>query len=225
MTRPFATPTRLALVAAPLALAGCAWFGSMMAPTSGMSFFVTSTGSGQGANFGGLAGADAHCQKLATAAGAGGRTWRAYLSTQPEGGMAAVNARDRIGTGPWMNARGETIAASVAELHGTNRLTKQSATDERGQLVNGRGDTPNRHDILTGSQSDGTAFPAGDDRSCRNWTSSTTGNAMVGHHDRIGLNTSPPMLSWNTSHPSAGCSVAALASTGGAGLLYCFAAR
>jgi hypothetical protein len=225
MKRPFAPPTRLALVAAPLALAGCAWFGSMMSPASGMSFFVTSTGSGQGANFGGLAGADAHCQKLASAAGAGGRTWRAYLSTQAEGGMAAVNARDRIGAGPWVNAKGETVARNIAELHGTNALTKQTAVDERGQLVKGRGDTPNQHDILTGSQSDGTAFPAGDDRTCRNWTSATTGAAMVGHHDRIGLNTSPPMLSWNTSHPSAGCSDAALASTGGGGLLYCFAAR
>ena len=227
MTRPFIRRTRLALTlaAVPLALAGCAWFDSMSSPASGMSFFITSTGAGQGANFGGLAGADAHCQKLASAEGAGGRTWRAYLSTQPEGGMAAVNARDRIGAGPWVNAKGETIARDVAELHGTNALTKQTAVDERGQLVKGRGDTPNQHDILTGTQSDGTAFPAGDDRTCRNWTSSTTGNAMVGHHDRMGLNTSPPMLSWNTSHPSAGCSVAALASTGGAGLLYCFAAR
>lgn len=195
------------------------------AQQSSMGFFVTSTGSGKGADFGGLAGADAFCQKLATAAGAGNRTWRAYLSTQSAGGAAAVNAKDRIGTGPWQNAKGVVIAKDVAELHGNNNLTKQTALDEKGAVVNGRGDTPNRHDILTGSQPDGTAFPPGDDKTCGNWTKSGDGSAIVGHHDRTGLDTSPPQVSWNSSHPTRGCSDPALVSTGGAGLLYCFAAN
>jgi hypothetical protein len=192
------------------------------APQSGMSFFITSTGSGKGADFGGLAGADAHCQKLAAAAGAGSRTWRAYLSTQ---GAGAVNARDRVGSGPWANAKGVTVAGSVADLHGNNNLNKQTALTEKGEVVNGRGDTPNKHDILTGSQTDGTAFAIADDRTCGNWTKSGEGNAMVGHHDRAGLNTEPPALSWNSSHPSRGCSDDALKATGGAGLIYCFAAK
>lgn len=192
------------------------------AQTAPMSFFVTSTGLGRGADLGGLAGADAHCQALAQAAGAGGRTWRAYLSTQGDG---AVNARDRIGAGPWRNAKGEVIAQSVANLHSdSNNLTRATALDERGNAVNGRGQQPNTHDILTGSQPDGTAFPPGEDRTCRNWTSSTEGAAMVGHHDREGLRDDAPSRSWNSSHPSrGGCGQPALVSTGGAGLLYCFA--
>jgi hypothetical protein len=189
-----------------------------------MSFFVTSAGPGRGADLGGLAGADRHCQELASSAGAGAKTWHAYLSTQ---GAGAVNARDRIGKGPWVNAKGVTIAKDVAELHGTNNLTKQTALTEKGDINNGRGDTPNKHDILTGSQADGTAFADGQDRTCKNWTSSTQGAAMVGHADRTGLTEDPPQKSWNSSHPSrgseGGCSQADLVSTGGAGLLYCFA--
>jgi hypothetical protein len=194
------------------------------AQQSSMTFFVTSIGPGKGADLGGLAGADQHCQQLATAAGAGGKTWRAYLSTQ---GSGAVNARDRIGKGPWMNAKGTVVAKDVAELHGTNNLTKQTALSEKGEVINGRGDTPNRHDILTGSQPDGTAYAGDQDRTCRNWTSSTQGSAMVGHADRIGLRDDDASKSWNSSHPShgndGGCSQADLRSTGGDGLLYCFA--
>lgn len=200
-----------------LTLAGVA-----QAQPSAMTFFVTSSGSGKGADFGGLAGADKHCQALAEAVGAGGKTWRAYLSTQ---GAQPVNARDRIGKGPWQNAKGVAIAKDVAELHGTNNLTKQTALTEKGDVVNGRGDTPNRHDILTGSQPDGTAIPGNDDRTCGNWTKSGEGSAMVGHHDRNGLDDSAPAKSWNSSHPSRGCSDANLAATGGAGFLYCFAAN
>jgi hypothetical protein len=186
-----------------------------------MSFFVTSVGRGDGANLGGLEGADAHCQSLAEAAGAGGRTWHAYLSTSGEG---AVNARDRIGPGPWINAKGVQIAANVDELHSdANKINKETALDERGQMVKGRGDEPNQHDILTGSQRDGRAFPAGEDRTCSNWTSNGEGKAMTGHHDLIG---NPQGINfWNFSHPSRGCSQANLVSTGGAGLLYCFAVK
>ena len=190
--------------------------------SSGMSFFVTSTGSGKGADFGGLEGADKFCQTMAAAAGAGGGTWHAYLSTQ---GAQAVNAKDRIGTGPWQNAKGVVIAKDVAELHGTNNLNKQTALTEKGEGVNGRGDTPNKHDILTGTQPDGTAFAGSDDKTCGNWTKSGEGIAIVGHHDRTGLDTTPPSLSWNSSHPTRGCSDDALKSTGGAGLLYCFAVK
>jgi len=193
----------------------------------GMSFFVTSVGSGKGADLGGLEGADQHCQRLAQAVGAGGKTWRAYLSKQGVGGATAVNARDRIGRGPWQNAKGAVIAKDVAELHGANNLTKQTALTEKGEGVNGRGDTPNQHDILTGSQPDGTAFAGSEDRTCGNWTKSgTEGAAMVGHHDRSGLDDSPPAKSWNASHLSrGGCSQDALKGTGGAGLFYCFAAN
>lgn len=189
-----------------------------------MSFFITSDGTGKGGNLGGLAGADAHCQKLASAAGST-KTWRAYLSTQ---GSGAVNAKDRIGAGPWQNAKGEVIATSVADLHSANnKISKTTALTEKGDAVNGRGDTPNMHDILTGSQEDGTAFAAGEDRTCNNWTSEMAGAAMVGHHDRVGLNDLPPAKSWNTSHPSrgegGGCSLTALKGTGGNGMLYCFA--
>ena len=196
--------------------------GGAYAQASAMTFFITSAGSGKGADFGGLAGADKLCQSLAAAAGAGGREWRAYLSTQ---GAGAVNARDRIGAGPWQNVKGVVVAKNVAELHGTNNLTKQTALDEKGNMVNGRGDSPNKHDILTGTQPDGTAFAGGEDRTCGNWTKSGDGAAQVGHHDRMGLNEEPPAKSWNSSHPSRGCSDDALKGTGGAGLLYCFAAK
>jgi len=199
------------------------------AQNANTTFFITSVGVGNGANLGGLAGADNWCQQLAQAAGAGGKTWRAYLSTQAADGKPAVNARDRIGKGPWQNSKGVVIAKDVAELHGTNNLTKQTGLSEKGDVTNGRGDTPNRHDILTGSQPDGTAFAAGEDRTCKNWTSSTQGSAMLGHADRIGLRDDEPSKSWNSSHPSrgpeGGCSQADLRSTGGDGLLYCFAAN
>src|SRR5688500_3163989 len=193
-------------------------------PPPAMSFFVTSVGKGDGANYGGLAGADAHCQMLAAAAGRGAAKWVAYLSTQ---GPGAVNARDRIGPGPWFNARGQQVAANAAELHGDtleqarlgNRLGKTTALDERGNPVNGVGDMPNQHDILTGSSPDGRAFPAGEDRTCNNYTSNSTGSVMLGHHDRLG----GPNASWNAVHASKGCSQPNLVSTGGAGLLYCFA--
>ena len=189
-----------------------------------MSFFVTSAGSGKGGDLGGLAGADQRCQMLAQSAGAGGKTWRAYLSTQ---GAGAVNARDRIGKGPWKNAKGEAIAQDVAELHGQNTISKQTALTEKGAVVNGRGDTPNMHDVLTGSQPDGTAFAGADDRTCGNWTKSGQGAAMVGHHDRLGLRDDDASKSWNSSHPSrgpdGGCSQNDLKSTGGNALYYCFA--
>jgi hypothetical protein len=193
-----------------------------------MTFFVTSVGSGNGADLGGLAGADKHCQDLAAAAGAGARTWHAYLSTQGTGGAPAVNARDRIGAGPWTNAKGVVVAKSVDDLHSpNNNLTKQTSLNEKGGVVNGRGDTPNMHDALTGSQPDGRAFAAGEDRTCKNWTSSTTGAAMLGHIDRQGLRDDDASKSWNSSHPSrgpdGGCSQNDLKSTGGAGLFYCFA--
>ena len=193
-----------------------------LAQQSDLSFFVTSTGSGKGGDLGGLAGADRHCQALAQAVGAGNKTWHAYLSTQ---GDNAVNARDRIGAGPWRNAKGEVIAMNVEELHSNNRLSKQTALTEKGDVVNGRGDKPNMHDMLTGSQPDGRAFPPGEDRTCGNWTKSGTGSAMLGHHDRLGLRDDDASKSWNSSHPSRGCSVEALKSTGGSGLFYCFAAR
>ena len=199
------------------------------AQSAATSFFVTSNGIGNGANLGGLAGADNHCQTLAQAAGAGGKSWRAYLSTQAADGQPAVNARDRVGKGPWQNSKGEVIAKDVAELHGANNLTKQTALSEKGDVINGAGDQPNRHDVLTGSQPDGTAFTAGEDRTCKNWTSSTQGAAMVGHFDRRGLRDDDASKSWNSSHPSrgpeGGCSQADLRSTGGDGLLYCFAAN
>ena len=203
--------------------------GGAAAQQSGMSFFVTSVGSGKGADLGGLDGADKHCQQLAQAASAGGRTWRAYLSTQAAGGQQAVSARDRIGTGPWQNAKDTAIAKDIEELHGKNNLSKQTALTEKGEVVNGRGDTPNKHDALTGTQADGRAFPPNEDRTCKNWTSSTQGIAMVGHIDRQGLQDTEQARSWNSSHPSrgpdGGCSQADLRSTGGDGLFYCFAAK
>ena len=213
---------KLCVVAAVAIIAAGAGNGAQ-AQSPNMSFFVTSVGSGKGADFGGLAGADKHCQTLAAAAGVGNKTWHAYLSASASGSTPAVNAKDRIGSGPWQNAKGVVVAKDVAELHGTNNITKQTALNEKGAVVNGRGDTPNQHDILTGTQPDGTAFGASDDKTCGNWTKSGEGTAIVGHHDRTGFDTSPPSLSWNSSHPSSGCSDPALKSTGGAGLLYCFA--
>ncbi|MGY2905199.1 lectin [Bradyrhizobium sp. URHC0002] len=200
------------------------------AQSADTGFFLTSNGIGNGGNLGGLAGADNHCQTLAQGAGAGGKTWRAYLSTQAADGQPAVNARDRIGKGPWKNSKGAVVAKDVADLHSaSNNLTKQTALSEKGEVINGAGDSPNRHDVLTGSQADGTAFAAGEDRTCKNWTSSTQGAAMVGHFDRKGLRDDEPSKSWNTSHPSrgpdGGCSQADLKSTGGDGLMYCFAAN
>lgn len=210
-------------VAVSVALLTLGFIANAQAQASDMTFFVTSTGSGKGADFGGLAGADKHCQALASAAGAGSRTWHAYLSAAPAQGSSAVNARDRIGSGPWKNAKGVVIAQNVAELHGANNLNKQTALSEKGETINGRGDTPNKHDILTGSQADGTAYKDSDDHTCGNWTKSGEGIAQVGHHDRIGLKDDEPSRSWNSSHPSRGCSDEALRTTGSAGLLYCFA--
>ncbi len=194
------------------------------ASMSPMSFFVTSTNPGKGADFGGLAGADAYCQKLASSAGAGDKTWRAYLSATSAGGSPAVNARDRIGRGPWLNAKGMLMAASVDDLHGpNNKLSKQNSLTEKGEIVSGRGDPVNMHDILTGSTAEGRADTSALDTTCGNWTKSGEGSAIVGHHDRMGLNDLPPAKSWNMSHPSRGCSMEALKATGGGGLLYCFA--
>jgi hypothetical protein len=190
-----------------------------------MSFFVTSAGPGNGADLGGLAGADKHCQALAAAAGAGQKTWRAYLSATPAGGAQAVHARDRIGSGPWTNAKGVVIARNLDELHGANNLTKQTALTEKGEVVNGRGDTPNMHDVLTGSQPDGRALAGEKDTTCGNWSKSGEGSAIVGHHDRMGLGDDEASRSWNSSHPSRGCGMDALRSTGGAGLYYCFAVK
>ena len=204
-------------------------FASTLAAAAGpadMSFFISSSGSGKGADFGGLAGADRHCQTLAAAAGAGGRTWHAYLSTSAAGGTPAVNARDRIGSGPWQNVKGVVIAKNVGELHGENNLNKETGLTEKGEIVNASGDTPNKHDILTGSQPDGTAFAGSEDKTCGNWTKSgDDGSAIVGHHNRAGTNAPPASMSWNSSHATRGCSDAGLRSTGGAGLIYCFAVQ
>ena len=201
--------------------------GRGQAPAQPMSFFVTSVGKGDGANYGGLAGADAYCTQLATAAGRGGVTWHAYLSQQAKDGMPAINARDRIGAGPWYNANGQMIARDLAILHGDtidqartgNALGKMISLNEKKERVNGVGDMPNQHDILTGSRADGTAFPDPMDHTCNNWTSNNMGTAQLGHHDKQGGGNS----SWNSTHASQGCSQEALVRTGGAGLLYCFA--
>lgn len=220
-------------LAGVLGVAGCA---SMQAGPAGMSFFVTSVNPGKGADFGGLEGADRHCQALATAGGAGSRTWRAYLSTQAPAltSPAFVNARDRIGTGPWQNAKGVVIARNVDDLHSaSNNITKETVLDEMGRPVNGRTETPNKHDILTGSRPDGTAFVGGmgggvpyPDMTCGNWTKGTTeGAAMVGHFDRAGSINQPWATSWNSSHPTVGCNLERIRPTGGDGLLYCFTAQ
>jgi hypothetical protein len=211
------------VLAGMVVLAGLA--APALAQQNKMTFFVTSAGPGKGGDLGGLAGADRHCAALAKAAGATAKNWRAYLSTQPEGNVKAVNARDRIGKGPWTNAKGQVVARNLDDLHwSTKNLTKASALDEKGNPIKGRGDQPNQHDILTGSQLDGTAFSAGADMTCKNWTSSGAGSAMVGHHDRTGLDDSAPSKSWNTSHNSRSCSQQDLIATGGNGYFYCFAA-
>jgi hypothetical protein len=226
--------TRYAVLAFLLAILPCSYLAFAQdggqqagAQRHPMTFFVTSVGMGNGANLGGLAGADAHCLKLATAAGAGNHIWRAYLSTQAKNGQPAINARDRIGQGPWYNAKGQPIAQGQADLHGDtielarlgSNLFKQSSLNEKGQVVNGAGDTPNTHDMLTGSQPDGRAYTDDQDHTCNNWTSNGAGTAQLGHSDRIGAGNT----SWNSAHPSRGCSQDNLVSTGGAGLFYCFA--
>ena len=217
----------LASAATLVLLAACATPSS----TGSMSFFITSAGTGKGADLGGLAGADAHCQRLAAAAGAGSKTWRAYLSTPPTlaagatPAVAAVNARDRIGAGPWFNAKGALVARNLEHLHNGNNISKDTALDERGNAVKGRGDSPNEHDMLTGSRAAGTAFAPQTDTPRTAWTSGSDGSANVGHHDRIGPTTENWAKSWNFSHQSAGCSQEALVRTGGAGRFYCFAAN
>ena len=215
----------LTIAAITVLLSACAPAANQQsASTTPMSFFVTSTGSGKGADLGGLSGADRHCQDLAAAAGAGGRTWHAYLSATASGGAAAVNARDRIGRGPWQNASGVVIAQSVDDLHSANNnLNKQTALTEKGGTVPGRGDAVNQHDILTGSSPDGRAMTGNTDTTCGNWTLSGEGAAIVGHHDRQGLRDDEPSKSWNSSHPSRGCSQENLRGSGGAGFFYCFA--
>lgn len=221
-----------AAAAAAALLAGCAPMMMSQPGVNNMTFFVTSVGPGKGADLGGVEGADRHCASLAKSAGAGTREWRAYLSTQASALNDAkfVNARDRIGSGPWQNFKGEVIASSVDNLHSSgNNLTKQTAVDEKGQLVNGRTDKPNKHDILTGSRPDGTAFPGTPffDMTCGNWTKDgKDGSAMTGHHDRAGpLDSAAWAVSWNSSHPTRGCDPESIRSTGGDGLLYCFATK
>ena len=211
---------RRTVLIAVLAAAGLVTACASMMEDKTMSFFITSANPGKGGDLGGLAGADAWCKQLATAVGHGNKNWRAYLSTE---GAGAVNARDRIGKGPWYNAKGVMIAANLDELHGTNKLTKETNINEKGAVVNGRVDTPNRHDILTGSTPDGRVSAGA---TCNNWTASSGSSAMVGHHDRDGTNPDPVAnVSWNSSHKTPGCSTADLARVGGAGYFYCAAAR
>jgi hypothetical protein len=212
-------PFLMNLCATAVLLAACATTDDKSNP---MSFFVTSTNMGKGADLGGLEGADKHCQALAASVGAGSGVWHAYLSTT---GPGSVNARDRIGNGPWINANGLTIANNLEELHGNNRLAKVTALTEKGQEVKGRGDTPNQHDILTGSSPEGKAMPGDKDTTCGNWTSSGAGSAIVGHSDRTGLDDSAAAKSWNSSHATRGCDIASLNATGGNGYLYCFAVK
>jgi hypothetical protein len=227
---------KVTLTLAAATLIGLIWFLNIQNTTSepqmsggeaeqdtSMSFFVTGINGGNGADFGGINGADFHCQALAFGVDAGDKTWKAYLSNTAVGGEQAINARDRIGSGPWYNFNGELIASSVEDLHTNNNINKATALSEKGDVVNGRGDTPNVHDILTGSLPDGTASLSTEDTTCSNWTSSAEGSAIVGHHDRIGLDESEEAKSWNSSHGSRGCSLENLNSTGGGGLLYCFA--
>lgn len=218
-------------VATVVALGGCAGMQAGEPGPKGMTFFVTSVGPGKGGDLGGLEGADAHCQSLARAAGAGDRMWRAYLSVQAPAlnDPKFVNARDRIGTGPWQNAKGVVVARSVEDLHGPrNNITKDTALDERGRMVNGRTEKPNKHDMLTGSRPDGTAFPGAPfaDMTCGNWTrGGKEGSAMTGHHDRVGPIDNAWAMSWNSAHPTRGCDPESIQSTGGDGLFYCFAAK
>ena len=218
------TRLKFAVLASAAILSACAPMSG--APQNTMGFFVTSANPGQGADLGGLAGADAYCQKLASSVNAGSKNWRAYLSAAPAGSTPAVHARDRIGRGPWQNARGVVVATSVDNLHSeANQLTKANALTEKGEVISGRGDPVNMHDILTGSTADGRLATSASDTTCGNWTKSGEGSAMVGHHDRTGLDQSAPAKSWNASHPTRGCGMEALKSTGGAGLMYCFAAN
>jgi hypothetical protein len=199
---------------------------AVQAQQSTMTFFVTSAGSGKGGDLGGLEGADAHCNALAKAAGSKLTNWHAYLSTTKPGGEAGENARDRIGKGPWRNAKGVVIAKNVSDLHSdNNKINKQTALTEKGEIASGRGDPVNTHDILTGSDPQGRYSTAGGDTTCGNWTKSGDGSAIVGHHDRMGLKDTRHMKSWNSSHGSAGCSQEALVKTGGAGRIYCFSAN
>lgn len=226
MSRRFVLPL-CAVAAAASVLVGCGAMRSGMG-ASPMSFFITSANPGKGGDFGGMAGADRYCQSLAANVGAGGKTWRAYLSNAALAGQPAVNARDRIGAGPWRNAKGVVVANNLAELHGTNNLGKQTSLTEKGEVVAGRGDPVNMHDILTGSRPDGTAVPAepGKDTTCGNWTRSVDGSAIAGHHDKTGTNPDPVAnVSWNSSHGTRGCSIDQLKVSGSAGFLYCFAAN
>jgi hypothetical protein len=217
-----ASATGIPLLAA-VALMGLGCFGSAQAQTAAMSFFVSSVGGGTGADLGGVAGADSHCQALAKAAGSTETNWRAYLSTTEPGGAAGINARDRIGKGPWQNAKGVVVAKSI---DGANNINKQTALTEKGEIVSGRGDAVNMHDILTGSDPQGLYSTAGGDTTCGNWTKTgSDGSAIVGHHDRTGLKDTRHMNSWNSSHGTRGCSQEALKGTGGAGLIYCFLAN
>jgi hypothetical protein len=230
MNRSLLLPALLSLPLAAASFSVAAQDGAKKASSqkNSMSFFITSKGSGKGGDLGGLKGADAHCQELAKAAGAGNRTWHAYLSTQQSGGVKAVNARDRIGKGPWYNAKGELIAKTVEDLHipDENKIGRATGVDEKGGHVNARGEKPNKHDILTGSDSQGRAWTVIEDMTCRNWTSSSDQNhAQLGHFDREGNQTNAPSRSWNMAHMSAGCSQPALVKTGGDGLFYCFAVR
>lgn len=220
--------THKLVLAGAVALAAGGIVGCATTPESKMTFFATSVGSGKGADLGGVAGADAHCQKLASAIGAGNRTWRAYLSQQATGGLPSINARDRIGSGPWTNVKGAVVAYNVDELHGNNNMTKQTILTEKGAIVNGRAEKPNTHDMLTGSDWYGRAFPASSgDMTCGNYTKSGADGAIqVGHSDREGLSDDPIARAWHSSHASrGGCSQDALRGTGGAGLFYCFAEK
>jgi hypothetical protein len=222
------TSNKLLAITSSIAVLLGAYAVQISAQQNSMSFFLTSVNPGKGADLGGLAGADQYCQSLASSAGAGSKVWRAYLSAAAGSSSSSVHARERIGKGPWQNAKGVVVAASVDELHGSNNLNKQTALTEKGDVISGRGDPVNQHDILTGSDAEGRlalAASSGGDTTCGNWTKSSEGSAFVGHHDRVGLNESAPMKSWNASHPSRGCSLDSLKSTGGSGLFYCFAAN
>ena len=219
--------SRAAVVVASIVLAVTGGAVAQQPQSPNMTFFITSVGSPFGADFGGIEGADRHCQELATRVGAGGKTWRAYLSTQAVDGKPAINARDRIGKGPWVNNAGVQIAASVEDLHSANnKINTENGRSETGRMIPSRLFVVNQHDILTGTLADGTAPPPDKDMTCGNWTKGgNDGSAMVGHHDRMGLRDDEPSKSWNASHPSRGCNASSLVSTGGAGLLYCFAAN
>jgi hypothetical protein len=216
------TTLRLSVLASA-ALISFGWSGIAQAQQNSMSFFITSEGPGKGADLGGLAGADAHCQKLATAVGAGSKTWRAYLSTNSTPAQPGINARDRIGSGPWYNAKGVEIAKNVEDLHTNSQINKANGLNEKGEPTKVRGDNPNQHDMLTGSTLEGRAFPPNLNLTCNNWTSSTFGSAMLGHSDREGIADTVYQHSPISSHMSRDCTQPGLVATGGAGLFYCFA--